>query len=739
MRKIRSDQAEIEKSSDFGSTSVCSCWESCPSFLHLSSTLSVVSSTRVGRSFPSSTMANYLPVLLVSVVSNSIPDDSSVSTLPRGQVDYLSHNWEEEDVWRSWRNMTRQKNEIANGIRLENASWRTWWKQRNGLGTVTPETLNWLKDSDVTWLYGPLHTAVDWSPPPKPAITDATALDLSTSTIPTTKPILKHRSISQLLTSDLPTSPVFSPAESEDEAEYPSLPLPLQLPEEPGGADKRSRPALTHTKSDTYITRWGPSRTFRKDSPPRIDPPAHQHPGAVAYSPTNLEGYFSNSNQSSDSAAASAAPSQTNGQGQKKRHISFNTFVEQCIAIEKPKTRSDDAGDEGEEIYEDDEEEFVHHGVAGRYPHGRNPWGYDDGYEEDAEEDSEDEAEAVSLSMWDERYSAVSGSDSDSYDCDEGVGEEDGGNEDEEGDGIIEMRSSFGTYAKSSPRSQSTASSSSSASTSTSISNSTSSTSGSPDRTGQKPHRRLSTSTTSTYRPISHRPSSTTTTGSRRHRRVAPPLIRTPAGERPDAASPPPQPTHVTIAPIAPTILKTGPNGYFGHAPGGWVEGFGDEGGSDDGLWGGGGSRWWSTNTAIPKGKGRGVEESDGEGGQTPVELVYVPPFGSNYSLRAGREGDREREQRMFVREREREAREKEVEREGTRSRKGAAREVMEDHEDGFGNDDQDVYRRRTTLFSVGDDEADGDDVDPAARGVHMGAPVPTVVVRHDAYDYFAG
>ena len=88
-------------------------------------------------------MANYLPVLLVSVTTTAIPDDSSLSTQPRGQVDYLSHEWREEDVWRSWRNMTRQKNEIANGARLENASWRTWWKQRNKLKTVSPETLNW--------------------------------------------------------------------------------------------------------------------------------------------------------------------------------------------------------------------------------------------------------------------------------------------------------------------------------------------------------------------------------------------------------------------------------------------------------------------------------------------------------------------------------------------------------------------------------------------------------------------
>ena len=66
-------------------------------------------------------MANYLPVLLVSV-SAGMPDDASLQPLPHGQVDYLSHNWQEEAVWRSWRNMTKQKNEIANGFRLENAS-----------------------------------------------------------------------------------------------------------------------------------------------------------------------------------------------------------------------------------------------------------------------------------------------------------------------------------------------------------------------------------------------------------------------------------------------------------------------------------------------------------------------------------------------------------------------------------------------------------------------------------------
>ena len=72
------------------------------------------------------------------------PDDSGITTrLPSICVDYLSHDWAEDDVWTSWKAMTRHKSEIANGVRLENASWRTWAKQRGKLKTISPETLNW--------------------------------------------------------------------------------------------------------------------------------------------------------------------------------------------------------------------------------------------------------------------------------------------------------------------------------------------------------------------------------------------------------------------------------------------------------------------------------------------------------------------------------------------------------------------------------------------------------------------
>ncbi|KAI8394100.1 uncharacterized protein BYT42DRAFT_30796 [Radiomyces spectabilis] len=113
---------------------------------------------------------------------NAVVDDDEFKSgsrhvqAPTFCVDYLSYNFDEMDLAASWRALTRQKNDIANGIRLENASWRTWAKQKNQLKTISPETLNWLKDSDVTWLYGPLHTVIkeDRYSRPKVATTEDT-------------------------------------------------------------------------------------------------------------------------------------------------------------------------------------------------------------------------------------------------------------------------------------------------------------------------------------------------------------------------------------------------------------------------------------------------------------------------------------------------------------------------------------------------------------------------------------
>ena len=63
---------------------------------------------------------------------------------PSRQVDYLSHDWAEPDIWSSWRYVRKEKAGYPqNAARLENASWRTWAKSKYKLKTITPETLNW--------------------------------------------------------------------------------------------------------------------------------------------------------------------------------------------------------------------------------------------------------------------------------------------------------------------------------------------------------------------------------------------------------------------------------------------------------------------------------------------------------------------------------------------------------------------------------------------------------------------
>ncbi|KAF8892206.1 hypothetical protein BD779DRAFT_1511575 [Infundibulicybe gibba] len=550
-------------------------------------------------------MANYLPVLLLSVSTNATPDDSSVSTqyLPRGQVDYLSHDWEEEDVWRSWRNMTRQKNEIANGVRLENASWRTWWKQRNHLSTVSPETLNWLKDSDVTWLYGPLHTAVDWTPPPRPPKPDPppahvhSHLDLSTpATSMKHKPILKHRSISELLTSDLPSSPLFSPPESEDdEPDDTGSESPPSLDQAVAASlSQPKRPSLPHTKSDSHITKWGNNtiRAYRKDSPPRIDPPI-PHPDVPASSSDS-------SVTSAASDAASPAPDTT-----KKKHISFNTFVEQCIAIEKPKANA--IGLTGAQRWRT---------LATTYSESSSGSSHSDDSEaiDSGDEDSDavgsdeedDNSTITTRTPWRASHSTKDDDcaiQSDEYDSDES-------------DGGIEIRAS-----KKVPRSSGSASSSPSPSRPPA---------NIPVQPGPK-RRRNSTYTTYSAYPQGYA-----------YTYVAPPLIRTPSAMPSE---------HVTIAPIAPTILKTG-----GSPSGSERRGFGEEG-NEDSAWAA-----WDEDVGFVSGpvpstgglggaerdkEGEGEDESD-EDRSTPVELVYVPPLGSNYGVGYQYQMDREREREQM-------------------------------------------------------------------------------------------
>lgn len=70
-------------------------------------------------------------------------EDDLVQEYPTRQVDYLSHDWREEDISASWKYVKAKRKLCDNSSRLENASWRTWAKSKLGRQTVPPESISW--------------------------------------------------------------------------------------------------------------------------------------------------------------------------------------------------------------------------------------------------------------------------------------------------------------------------------------------------------------------------------------------------------------------------------------------------------------------------------------------------------------------------------------------------------------------------------------------------------------------
>ncbi|ESA44010.1 protein phosphatase type 1 complex subunit Hex2/Reg1 [Neurospora crassa OR74A] len=219
------------------------------------------------------------------LVYDRAEDDIAIKIQPSRHVDYLSHNWREEDIWSSWKHIVARRGDYANSARLENASWRTWMKSKNNLGTVSPETLNWLKDCDVTWLYGPLQTG--------PSIHSNTSSNDSTRMSKTNsfakKPILKKRSMSELmLQRSLSASSLVKQAAAAVQAQ------------QKGCLKKTSRrPGLDRANTD-FVTFPFSSRGLSNDN----------------------------------SLFATAVSSGLVSPSGERKHIHFNEQVAQCIAVE---------------------------------------------------------------------------------------------------------------------------------------------------------------------------------------------------------------------------------------------------------------------------------------------------------------------------------------------------------------------------------------------------------------------
>lgn len=243
-------------------------------------------------------------------------DDTAVQSHPTRHVDYLAHNWTEEEIWLSWRYIVSRGKDYANAVRLENAAWRTWLKKKNNLRTVSPETLNWyvswlfsqwepdfanlsffvsvsrLKECDVTWLYGPLQTRENTSR------AERRSSNMSKTNGFIKKPILKKRSMSEImLRRSLSNSSLLKEAAAA-----------VQAQEKDGRRLERPRLNRAATTTD-YVTFPFSSRRTSKDT----------------------------------SVYTSSATSGIVSPNSERKRIHFNEQVEQCIAVD---IKGDDDGED---------------------------------------------------------------------------------------------------------------------------------------------------------------------------------------------------------------------------------------------------------------------------------------------------------------------------------------------------------------------------------------------------------
>ncbi|OJJ30063.1 hypothetical protein ASPWEDRAFT_699595 [Aspergillus wentii DTO 134E9] len=85
-----------------------------------------------------------------------VHDDLAIYDNPQSNVDYLSHEWKYEELWPTRRHIRKANLDWAYYCRLENALCRAWMKGRDSRQAFPATGIEWDKDSDITWLYGPV-------------------------------------------------------------------------------------------------------------------------------------------------------------------------------------------------------------------------------------------------------------------------------------------------------------------------------------------------------------------------------------------------------------------------------------------------------------------------------------------------------------------------------------------------------------------------------------------------------
>ncbi|PWY78373.1 hypothetical protein BO70DRAFT_363252 [Aspergillus heteromorphus CBS 117.55] len=85
-------------------------------------------------------------------------DDLMLDEEAKVNVDYLAHSWTHEEMWATRKHIRKIKHGNIVRSRFENALWRAWPASSPRPRRLPAEFLAWDKDSDITWLYGPLKS-----------------------------------------------------------------------------------------------------------------------------------------------------------------------------------------------------------------------------------------------------------------------------------------------------------------------------------------------------------------------------------------------------------------------------------------------------------------------------------------------------------------------------------------------------------------------------------------------------
>lgn len=324
-------------------------------------------------------------------------DDTDLVAEPSRHVDYLSHEWDVSDISKSWRYVIQRRKDVANAARLENASWRTWAQRRSNLKTISPEEVNWSKESDVTWLYGPIvdddendhETCASNEDSKSGTATSIVAGDISIARKNHgPKPILKKRTVQDMMISHLNLLKL-QVATARAELE--------QRRREDAEAEARREAAAKSGKSDR------PPEYFDYDvisAKLNSQYKNYSGPGSLANSNNNsaldltqahspVEATNLSSKLQKVSSERLATVESTEPPKKEKRHIHFNDEVKQCIAVNEYSDEDEDYDydDEYDNDYDyGDDESYVYEDNS-----NFNDEDEDDDYDDDEDEDDEED------------------------------------------------------------------------------------------------------------------------------------------------------------------------------------------------------------------------------------------------------------------------------------------------------------------------------------------------------------